>query len=70
MKKPHELWVEDYNEELLKKCCELYITINDLLFSILLLSYSRIREAISMIVKGWMKNSGIKLGIMEKFLIR
>jgi hypothetical protein len=68
MKKPHELWVEDYNEELLKKCCELYITISDLLFSILLLSYSRIREAISKIVKWWMENFGIKLEMTEKML--
>jgi hypothetical protein len=68
MKNPHEIWVEDYNEELLKKCCELYITTSDLLLSTLLLGYPKIREAVSETVKWWIDNFGIKLKMTEKTL--
>jgi hypothetical protein len=68
MKNPHEIWVEDYNEELLKKCCELYITTSDLLLSTLLLGYPKIREAVSKTVKWWIDNFGIKLKMTEKTL--
>jgi hypothetical protein len=30
MKNPHEIWAEDYDEELLRKCCELYTITIDL----------------------------------------
>jgi len=41
LKRPHEIRIEDYNEELLKKCYELYIISNDLLLSTLLLRYQK-----------------------------
>ena len=68
MKNPHEVWIENYDEELLKKCCELYITTSDLLLSALLLGYPKIRETVSEIVKWWIENFGIKLEMTEKML--
>jgi len=68
MKRPQEIWVEEYNEELLKKFCELYIIVNDLLFSTLLLGYPKLREVVSDIVKWWMENFSIKLEMTEKML--
>ena len=68
MKRPHEIWFEDYNEELLKRCCELYIITSDLLLSTLLLGYPKIREAVSEIVKWWIENFNIKLEMTKKIL--
>jgi hypothetical protein len=70
MKNPHEIWAEDYDEELLKKCCELYTITIDLLFSTLLLGYPKIHETISKIIKWWTNNLGIKLEMTEKMLDR
>jgi len=68
MKNPHEIWAEDYDEGLLRKCCELYIITIDLLFSTLLLGYPKIHKTISRIIKWWTNNLGIKLEMMEKML--
>jgi hypothetical protein len=67
-KSPHEIWIEDYNGELLKKCCELYITISDLLLSTLLLGYPKIHEAVKEIAKWWTDNFGINLKMTQKML--
>jgi hypothetical protein len=68
LERPEEISVEFHNEELLKICCDLYITTVDLFFSTLILSFPKMSSSLKEIAKRWEANLNIKLAITERIL--
>mgnify|MGYP000064706959 CR=1 FL=1 len=69
LRRPEEIWIEHYDEELLKESCKLYIIVIDLLISTLVITFPKIRNVIKeRIVKWWRENLGLKLEITEGIL--
>lgn len=68
LRKPENVWIEQYEEELLKKCCNLFITTFDLLLSMILISFPRIRAQVEKILARWKNQLTIELEMTEKTL--
>ena len=69
LRRPEEIWIEHYDEELLKESCKLYIIVIDLLISTLVIAFPKIRNVIKeRLVKWWRENLGLKLEITEGIL--
>jgi len=66
--RPEEIWMEHYNQKLLKECCELYITTIDLFFSVLVISFPNVMKSIKNIVEWWKNNLTIELKITNRVL--
>jgi len=66
---PEEIWIEYYDEELLRKCCRLLVTTTDLFLSVLVIQFPMLEDPIrERIVDWWDKNFNVKLKIADRIL--
>lgn len=56
IEKPEMLWVEQFDKDLLNKCCNLCFTTMDLSYSVLVIHFPKIKEKIEEILRWWDDN--------------
>jgi len=68
LRKPTILWVNDFDEELFKKCVDLQFLTFDLLCTVLAIHFPEIREKIKKILDWWKRNADREFKLIEGVL--
>lgn len=68
LRKPTILWVNDFDEELFKKCVDLQFLTFDLLCAVLAIHFPEIREKIKKILDWWKRNANREFKLVEGVL--
>ena len=68
LRKPTILWVNDFDEELFKKCVDLQFLTFDLLCAVLAIHFPEIREKIKKILDWWKRNADREFKLIEGVL--